>query len=69
MATDALHTVAETGPHLDDCKAEGVSDDQRAAIADALAHDPRAGVLLKEGGGSRKVRVAGRGFGKRGDIA
>lgn len=64
--TSALHTVAETGPYLDDCRAEGVSDEQRAAIAETLAHDPRAGVLLKDGGGARKLRVAGRGFGKSG---
>ena len=61
-----LHTIVETGPYLDDCRAEGVSDPLRGEIVDMLARDPKSGALIKDSGGARKVRVAGRGRGKSG---
>ncbi len=60
------HTVAETEGYLADCKAEGVSDDQRAAIVDAVAADPTSGELVAGSGGVFKRRFAGRGKGKSG---
>jgi hypothetical protein len=60
------HTVAETEGFLADCKEEGVSDDQRAAIVDSVAREPRAGDLVKGSGGVFKRRFAGRGKGKSG---
>ena len=60
------HTVAETAPYLDDCKAERVSEAQRAEIVDVLAKDPEAGDVIRESGGARKVRFSARGRGKSG---
>jgi hypothetical protein len=62
----ALHTVAETPQFLRDCAAVGVADDERKAIVDAVAADPRQGVEIRGSGGVRKIRVAGRGKGKSG---
>ena len=45
----------------------GVLDEpERAAIVDRIATDPRAGDLIRETGGLRKVRVPLKGRGKRG---
>lgn len=60
------HTVAETAGFIADCKEEGVSDAERAAIVDAVAADPRAGDLVQASGGVFKRRFAGRGKGKSG---
>jgi hypothetical protein len=47
--------------------AAGVLDDaERIAIVNRIASDPRAGDLIKDTGGLRKVRIALRGRGKRG---
>jgi len=43
-----------------------LSEDERAAVVEALARDPRAGDLMPGTGGLRKVRVPLRGKGKRG---
>lgn len=63
---DALHTVSETATFLAKCKAEGVTDAERAEIVDALMRNPEAGDVIRETGGARKVRFAGRGQGKSG---
>lgn len=64
--TAPLHTVAETPQFLRDSAAAGVTDEERKAIVDALAADPRQGVEIRGSGGVRKIRVAGRGKGKSG---
>lgn len=60
------HTVAETPGFIADCKQEGVSDIERAAIVSAVAADPAAGDLVQGSGGVFKRRFAGRGKGKSG---
>jgi hypothetical protein len=60
------HTVAETPGFIADCKEEGVSDAERAAIVNAIALDPSAGDLVQGSGGVFKRRFAGRGKGKSG---
>lgn len=60
------HTVAETAGFLADCKEEGVSDAERAAMINAVAQDPSGGDLVQGSGGVFKRRFAGRGKGKSG---
>lgn len=60
-----MHTVIETPPYLADAT-RLFSDDERVAIVDAVAEDPRCGVLVPGTGGVRKLRVAASGRGKRG---
>lgn len=64
--TTPLHTVAETPQFLKDCAATGVSEEERKAIVDSVAVEPRQGVEIRGSGGVRKIRVAGRGKGKSG---
>lgn len=61
-----LHTVVETPEFLSDARHCRVSDAARSAIVDAVARNPDDGDLVKNTGGVRKVRVAGRGKGKSG---
>ncbi|WP_082911037.1 type II toxin-antitoxin system RelE/ParE family toxin [Magnetospirillum moscoviense] len=61
-----LHAVAETPQYLKDCAAAGLTEDERKAIVDSVAGDPRQGVEIRGSGGVRKIRVAGRGKGKSG---
>jgi hypothetical protein len=58
-----LHTIVETPAFLS--AAKGVlSDEERAAVVDAIAANPAAGVSL--GGGLRKLRIPLAGRGKSG---
>ncbi len=57
---EPLHTVAETDGFIGDCDDAGVDGQQRLAIVKLIAHDPKQGDLVKNSGGVRKVRVAGR---------
>jgi len=43
-----------------------MTDEERGALIDYLAHNPTAGVLIKETGGVRKLRWGLEGRGKRG---
>jgi hypothetical protein len=61
-----VHTVIETPAFLASAVDEGLSDDERIRIVTYLASNPRAGDLMPETGGARKVRFAGRGKGKSG---
>ena len=61
-----MQTIIETRAYIASAKAEGMSDDDRTAVADRIAANPTAGVLIKGSGGCRKVRVARRGQGKSG---
>jgi hypothetical protein len=60
-----MHTVVETPAYLDDAE-RLFTPDERAAIIDQLASDPRGGVVVPGSGGIRKVRVGFGGRGKRG---
>jgi hypothetical protein len=60
-----MQTVVETPPYL--AVAERLlGEDERTAIVDAVANDPRCGVVIPGTGGVRKLRVATSGRGKRG---
>jgi hypothetical protein len=61
-----VHTVIETNVFLRDVREVGMSDAEREAIGVALSKRPDAGDLLRDTGGARKVRFAGRGKGKSG---
>jgi hypothetical protein len=60
-----MHTVVETPPYLADAE-RLFSDEERAAIVDAISADPICGVVIPGTGGVRKLRVAASGRGKRG---
>lgn len=61
-----LHTVVETAAYLADAVKAKLSDEEMAGIVNTIAADPEQGDLVRESGGVRKVRVAGRGWGKSG---
>jgi hypothetical protein len=61
-----MQTVLLTPTFERQAKAAGLSEDEIAAIASALASDPLAGDLIAGTGGARKVRFARRGAGKSG---
>lgn len=61
-----MHSIVETPAYIDDCKAAGITEPERAEIIVSLAANPLAGVLIPGTGGARKVRFAGRGKGKSG---
>lgn len=61
----SLLGVIETWAYL--AQAERLlSEDERAAIVDAIAANPELGVMVPGTGGMRKMRIGLRGRGKRG---
>jgi RelE toxin of RelE / RelB toxin-antitoxin system len=58
----SMHTVVETPPYLADAE-RLFTPDEREAIVDLVASDPRCGVVVANAAGIRKVRF---GFGGRG---
>jgi hypothetical protein len=63
---EPLHEVVETPAYLSAADEAGLSEEDRAAIVDALAANPKLGELIVGTGGARKFRWAGRGKGKSG---
>jgi hypothetical protein len=60
------HTVCETPQYLRDCVRAGVSEEERAAIVQAVSQRPMEGDRIEGSGGVLKRRFAGRGKGKSG---
>jgi hypothetical protein len=60
-----MQTIVETPQYLADAK-RLFSNEDRAAIVDQLAADPRCGVVIPGSGGVRKIRFGVDGRGKRG---
>ena len=60
-----MHTVVETLRYQADAERLFTAD-ERDAIVDLVASDPRCGVVVPGGGSVRKVRVGFGGRGKRG---
>ena len=63
-----LHTVAELPQFIRDAEAASLSDDERKAIVDTVAADPRRGDMVPGSGGIRKVRFGRSGRGKSGGL-
>lgn len=61
-----LHTVVETPGFLARAEKFGMTEAERKAAIDQIAADPIAGDIIVGSDDCRKVRVAGRGFGKSG---
>lgn len=61
-----LHTVAETALFIATAEKAGMTKAEREAAIQQIAANPEAGDMIVGSGGVRKVRVAGRGFGKSG---
>lgn len=61
-----LHEVVELPAYLRAAGDVGFSEDERTAVIDALAANPKLGELIVGTGGARKFRWAGRGKGKSG---
>jgi hypothetical protein len=66
MNTDALQTVVETPAFQRSAAKAGMTENDIIQLVDFLAANPDAGDEIKETGGCRKLRVAGRGKGKSG---
>jgi hypothetical protein len=62
----SLHVVAELPQFTRDAEAAGLGEQERMAIIESIAADPRQGDSIRESGGLRKVRFGGRGKGKSG---
>jgi hypothetical protein len=60
-----LVTVCKTRSYLQDATRH-LTEDERTGIVTTLAANPTAGVLIKGGGGIRKMRIGFDGRGKRG---
>jgi hypothetical protein len=61
-----MHAVCETHAFQRAAKESGMSDDEIESLIAHLAANPTAGDVMKETGGCRKLRWAGRGKGKSG---
>jgi hypothetical protein len=61
-----MHTVALTRAFERAAADAGMSEDENQVLVDFLAESPTAGDVMAGTGGCRKVRIAGRGKGKRG---
>jgi hypothetical protein len=61
-----MHTVIETRAFLAAAAAARMTDEERERAVIEIAEKPRGDDLVKDTGGCRKVRVAGRGKGKSG---
>jgi len=61
-----MQAVIETRAFLAAAAAAGMTDEERGRAVVEIAENPRAGDLVKDTDGCRKVRVAGRGKGKSG---
>lgn len=63
----SMQTVAETSRYTSRA-AKRLTAKERETVVNLIAADPECGVLIKETGGLRKVRVAARGKGKSGGV-
>ena len=63
---DAPHTGVETPTYLGDAKRTALPAADLLWIVQSVAAAPAAGDVVRESGGVRKIRVAGRGKGKSG---
>lgn len=63
---EPLHTVAETPAFIATAQKSGMTTAEREMAIQQIAANPDAGDMIVGSGGVRKVRVAGRGFGKSG---
>lgn len=61
-----MHTVAILHSFVRAAASAGMSDAEVDELVDYLAEHPTAGVEMRESGGCRKLRWAGRGKGKSG---
>lgn len=61
-----MHTVAQTKAFVKAAEEAGMTEDEIENLVTFLAENPTAGDEIKDTGGCRKVRVAGRGKGKSG---
>jgi len=61
-----MQGVIETQTFLKNAADAGMAEQERLAIVNSIALDPRQGDLMTGTGGVRKVRFAGRGKGKSG---
>jgi hypothetical protein len=61
-----MQTVIETPTYLAQASRIGMTEADRARVLVTVAADPKAGDLIVGTGGARKIRIAGRGFGKSG---
>ncbi len=58
--------ITEAPDYLADADDAGMTPDEREAVVDFLAENPKADDLIPGAGSARKFRVAGRGKGKSG---
>ena len=64
-----MQTVAQLPAFLRQAKQEGMTDAEITDAVDMIAANPLTGDLIVGTGGMRKVRIAGRGFGRVGRLS
>jgi hypothetical protein len=62
---ERLVSVVETEFYIRQAE-QLLTEDEQASVSEMLARDPNCGVVLRGGGGIRKVRIALQGRGKSG---
>ena len=67
MTQRELNTVAETTAFASRAKGR-MTEEEVKQLIDLLARDPKAGAVMRETGGIRKVRFATEGKGKSGSV-
>ena len=60
-----MHAVVETPQFQSDVRAAKLTPDEAETIILTIARDPKAGVIIPETGGARKIRFAGREKGEK----
>lgn len=61
-----MHAVIETNAYLKAADDAGMDEEERGAVVDLIAADPKAGAIMPGCGGARKLRVRKPGTGKSG---
>lgn len=61
-----MQAIVETPQYLSDVRSAKLSSEEAEEIALTIAQNPKAGVVIPESGGARKLRFAGKGKGKSG---
>jgi hypothetical protein len=61
-----MQAIVETPQYLSDVRSAKLTPEEAEEIIVTVAQNPKAGVIIPDSGGARKLRFAGRGKGKSG---
>jgi len=61
-----MQAIVETPQYLSDVRSAKLTSDETEKIVLTIAQNPKAGAVIPDSGGARKIRFAGKGKGKSG---